>query len=648
MAFVRASAWVGVLFSLACNSTISGKRGDGGSGTLDGTSPVGDVPRFDGQRYDAPSYVACNRGTDADGDGIPDDVESTFDSDGDGTPDRTDTDSDNDGVLDRDESRIRGNCVVADSDSDGTLDYRDTDSDNDGLFDSEEAAAGTDPTNRDTDGDGVTDLGEIRGTLTNPLDSTSTVPPGDYFVVLPYNAPAQRKKLRFGSNVSMADVYFFMDTTASMYPELRNVQNGLESVIIPGIKRLIPNVHFGAGGFADYPVGTDDDAAYGMMRAHGLDNRRTECRAYNRCDTVAAGCCPDTDIPFFHLLDISPPDQDHGEWGREGPFGIPPQGVGIGSLIRGTGNGVPDIVDAVRNYPRHNGGNVCEAGFHMLHVLATGMGHSWPESRWGTAGTIPSKACVVAPDDVGVRRGYPCFRHGAQPIVVYVSDAPFKDGVADLMSSTVDFAGACSLVDIPTAPQPTQVLAAIRDLGARIVTLSTSFSFPSMPVTTPDDHMCFLSRTTGAVRANGTPLCFQIGSDGLNITTDVINGISELVGGAPYDCTTRKENGTGNFENVDATRFIGAITPFEGTRGTTSGPSPGITYRSKDSTTFREVIPGTQLDFDVDFQNTFFMGRETAVIFRARIIVVGSGITDLSSRNVYIVVPPSIDSVILI
>ncbi|MFK8029058.1 MAG: OmpA family protein [Gammaproteobacteria bacterium] len=70
---------------------------------------------------------------DADGDGIPDDVEGTGDTDGDGVPDFQDTDSDNDGIPDSVEAQDPNNPV--DTDGDGTPDFQDSDSDNDGLSD---------------------------------------------------------------------------------------------------------------------------------------------------------------------------------------------------------------------------------------------------------------------------------------------------------------------------------------------------------------------------------------------------------------------------------------------------------------------------------------------------------------------------------
>jgi hypothetical protein len=44
--------------------------------------------------------------------------------------------------------------------------------------------------------------------------------------------------------------------------------------------------------------------------------------------------------------------------------------------------------------------------------------------------------------------------------------------------------------------------------------------------------------------------------------------------------------------------------------------------------------------FDVDFHNDFVPPPPTAQIFRALIVVVGNGVAELDSRQVYIVVPP--------
>ena len=96
----------------------------------------------------------ANAPIDSDGDGIIDALEPHGDADGDGIPNELDADSDNDGIPDAVE---RGSGATAvDTDADGIPDYLDRDSDNDGIPDALEAGP-TPATPVDTDGDGRPD-----------------------------------------------------------------------------------------------------------------------------------------------------------------------------------------------------------------------------------------------------------------------------------------------------------------------------------------------------------------------------------------------------------------------------------------------------------------------------------------------------------
>jgi hypothetical protein len=100
---------------------------------------------------------------DADGDGIPDDVEGReqgVDTDQDGTPDYLDDDSDGDSIPDlvEGDTEHAGCKTPQDSDGDGTPDFRDLDSDNNGLPDRDEVTPDGKPYDpqvgvADTDGD---------------------------------------------------------------------------------------------------------------------------------------------------------------------------------------------------------------------------------------------------------------------------------------------------------------------------------------------------------------------------------------------------------------------------------------------------------------------------------------------------------------
>ena len=94
-----------------------------------------DAGLADGPRFDA---VTCQKGQDADGDTIPDDLEGCGkDTDGDQLPDYLDPDSDGDGI--RDDVEVGSDPrAPRDSDGDKTPDFQDTDSDGDGVNDGDE------------------------------------------------------------------------------------------------------------------------------------------------------------------------------------------------------------------------------------------------------------------------------------------------------------------------------------------------------------------------------------------------------------------------------------------------------------------------------------------------------------------------------
>jgi hypothetical protein len=98
--------------------------------------------------------------TDSDNDGLPDAAEGRADSDGDGLPNFLDKDSDNDGIADAVEKMV-------DSDKDGKPNCMDTDSDGDGIEDKLEGLADTDadgkPNYLDTDSDGDDIFDKVEG-----------------------------------------------------------------------------------------------------------------------------------------------------------------------------------------------------------------------------------------------------------------------------------------------------------------------------------------------------------------------------------------------------------------------------------------------------------------------------------------------------
>jgi hypothetical protein len=543
---------------------------------------------------------------DSDGDGIADRVETDSDSDGDGIPNHADDDSDGDTASDSMEARSTDPCTPADSDGDSIPDFLDLDSDNDGLRDVDEAAQGSNPTSSDSDDDGFSDFRE-HAAESDPNDPTSVIPETDLFVVLPYREDPVFNRVRFSSKVTQADVYLLMNTNRSMTTEVGNAQAGMELTTIPQIQEVIPNVFFGAGGFDDYPLGP-----------HGETG----------------------DLPFYQLIGMVPFEQDTGAMGP-----MFAESSDVSTWAASGANGMPDIIDAIRAYPKHHGGNGCDAGIEAIYQIATGAGVSWPEgsNRWRMwdSGSIPASDCSSVATEFGPRRGYPCFRAGSLPIIVYVSDAPFHDPLPDGWArDTRDLEGSCTYSEVPDASRYETAVTALRDIGARVIALSTD-TMPSDVLRFPaTNHMCSLARETGSVRADGTPLCFELGLSGEMISRRMGEGIGELVNGTPHDIEGSVENIEGaNPDDFDARMFIRSIVPVEAYRDGVPGVNRGVSYYRHDTTTFYEVIPGTELEFRIDLVNEVRPSGDFPQVFKARITAIGNRVARLSERRIFIIVP---------
>ena len=454
-----------------------------------------------------------------------------------------------------------------------------TDSDADGLTDEEETTNyGTAVNQPDTDGDGVTDFGEI-GIGTNPLDPNSTINDRDFFVVLPFEEAPQERKLRFSTNIKIADVYFLVDATSSMQPAITNVRTSL-ATIAAQVGSQIPDVEMGVGYFQDFPftardprtVAVDPTFPYGSLIPYG-----------------AAG-----DVPYANVR----------------------------TMTSDLATELPQVQQALAGITIGDGGYTPESQVEALYQVASGLGGSWTSNYNQSTFSLAARNCPAN------TRGYPCFRQEAVPIVVMVTDGPWHNGTYPLLSYT----------DITPLPRSfTQTRDALNAIGARLITVLVSDHPKAYPAQGRVDAEA-MANATGTKDAAGTPLVYTAPAG--QVSNNIVTGIQTLAGNVPQEVGTSTVNGSGNPDDFDARQFITSVTPFE---GYAANGSAGQGYQSKDAAKFYGVLPNSQVEFAVDFQNNVLRHDVRAKIFRAQIQVVGPGGAVLDTRTAYIVVPPCND-----
>lgn len=494
---------------------------------------------------------------DVDSDGIADALEGSADTDGDLDPNVGDQDDDGDGIFDAVERGTDSNpCVARDSDHDGLYDFVDFDSDNDGLSDADEAGVYF------TDPmNRDTDMDGVTdlgevAAGADPNDSSSRIRDTDFFVVLPFNGEHDMRMLSFGTNIQVADVFFLIDDSGSMQSAIDHVAESMSDIAVQ-VHELVPDVQFGVGSYEDFPIDP-----YGMR------------------DLVITTRARD-DWPYH--LDQRITDD-------------------LGA-----------VNEALMLYAE-TGGDGPESTTEALYQTATGEGITYMD------GAVPPAFCPAAPDDFAPRRGYPCFRPGALPIIVVVTDAEFHNGPGG--------SNSYSTSAIPNAHTFDQTVAALNGIGARVIGVDLDGAMADESA---------IAIATGTVDAAGYPLVYM--GEPASTADRIVTGITSLVGRTPQDVGGLARNIPGNPDDFDATLFVKAITPLEGYNGSARGAMPGVTYESHDDVTFYGVIPGTSLDFEIDFYNDVRPPASTAQVFKCNILVIGNGVATLDTHTAYIIVP---------
>jgi len=249
-----------------------------------------------------------------------------------------------------------------------------------------------------------------------------------------------------------------------------------------------------------------------------------------------------------------------------------------------------------------------------LNALTIGDGIDIPEATTEALYRTVTGTC----SDGSGGFGAPCFRASTHPIIVIVTDAPFHDG----SDPTNDYS-----VTPPVPPDAhawTDMLAALEAQHVQVVgaAIGTTVGLFTHYLSQPDLNA--LAMATMSRAESGSTTVYQC--DGGHVSTALVNGVLDLVGSATQDVSARTIDDPS--DAVDATHFIGAITPVSSNRS----------IDHMDATTFYGVPGGATVTFDVAFQNAFQISQPRAYI---EVFDVASG-ASLDRRNVYVVVPSSL------
>jgi hypothetical protein len=273
-----------------------------------------------------------------------------------------------------------------------------------------------------------------------------------------------------------------------------------------------------------------------------------------------------------------------------------------------------------------------------VNAMPNCMGSDWAESQvpamWTTAtgGALEGYVAAQTGCPAGFI-GYPCFRPGAVPIIVIITDSPFHNGPAGYDS----YSGIS-----PAPPDYATTVTALNDIHAKVLPINTA-GYADESLT----HAQQIATDTGAVTADG-PLVILGNADGTGIGSNVVDAVATLSNGVPMDMSVVARDDPS--DSVDATVFIDRVVPNT-TGGVADPTDPTVIcvgglataddnadgYADK----FVDVLPGTPICFDIiPKQNDTVAPAADPVIYTAYLDVVGDGVTVLDTREVYFLVPP--------
>jgi hypothetical protein len=412
---------------------------------------------------------------DDDGDGIPNGVEGCEDMNNNGLPNCLDTDSDGDGVSDSQECPGQ---PCRDTDGDGTPDFLDRDSDNDGLSDKKEKENGTDPLSHDTDGDGDDDLAEI-AYGSNPLDDGDHIPEGLFYVVLPYNAPADvTRTLTFSTKIEAIDVAIFFDDSGSMGDEIDKLKEEVKDKVVGAI----------ANQFADNP----NYASFGLVRFGWETPYVVEQTMTTDADAVKAA---------------------------------------IGNLKGNQGNELAIYAIYLAATGEAYQGELLMCAMNSCPPNIPGAGLMMQNAKYNVA-----KADCSGADKLGTA-GALCIRKKSMPIFVVITDEDSDDCVP--YGSQVTLSTSCMFAQGTKELSKDLAIAGMNGIGAKFIGIDSGFDDNGKKTDSAKKWFTAFAEATGSVDANNQPFLYHTeNADGTGIGGNITDAIRQLTTWIDMDVTT--------------------------------------------------------------------------------------------------------------
>ena len=554
------------------------------------------------------------RDADSDDNGVPDSVEGATDLDGDRTPNSADADNDGDTLRDVDE--LGSPDAPRDTDADGTPDYLDTDSDGDTILDLIEGTLDTDrdgaadALDPDTDGDGISDADEAGDTdlMTIPVDTDLDGAADFRDTDADNDGLSDADELAAGTDVQSADtdgdgVSDLVEvasgtgpTDATDNPRTRGDFVFLEPFMMP----------------ADPPRDTLDFATnirqadvYFLMDTTGSMGTSVASLRASLATFIddVRGEIPDVFIGNGFFKD----------------YPVSPYGGGTDVAYRNCQNVTGDRATAVSGldcYSVSGGADGPESHTAALWSTATGM------ALPGRSGLSAAAVCPMG------TFGYPCFRSGAVPIVVLISDITAHNGPGGANAYSDGTIGG-------HAPTYDEAIAALTAANVRVIGIGQGSGGRT--------HLEAFARDSGAVDGTGAPL-YSTWSGGA-IGATVLNQIRILSNQTRFDISIAYQD-----DASDAVESFGAFvdhieanTAGDAARG--CEPLPAIDSNGDGFLdTFQGVTAGQRVCFDIIVkENVTVMPTSMPQLFRGTLRVLGDGFTELDSRDVFFLVPPVIE-----